>query len=269
MPWTIYCHVHVESGRRYVGMTAQTMERRWSSHVTKSRSSKGGRWHFPNAIRKYGPQAFSHEVLEVCHILDVANLAEECWIEFFDTRDPERGFNLAKGGRHVPHPEKENPWDDPSFRAKCIASLRLSASQPGAKALRSAVARESANRPEVRLKNSLAQKEVMGRPGMREKNSQRVKALWQSEGYRAKQSARWGDPGYRNRSHDGLTGGARVNREKTHCPKGHEYTPKNTRLKNGRRECVTCGRENVKTRMQKLRSRRSGVGLLSASTCAD
>ncbi|MFJ2737689.1 HNH endonuclease signature motif containing protein [Streptomyces sp. NPDC087317] len=27
---------------------------------------------------------------------------------------------------------------------------------------------------------------------------------------------------------------------RTHCPRGHAYTPANTRLKNGKRECRTC-----------------------------
>ena len=35
-----------------------------------------------------------------------------------------------------------------------------------------------------------------------------------------------------------------INRQKTHCPQGHEYTKQNTiRLKSGRRRCKTCHRE--------------------------
>jgi len=116
--WTIYCHVHVESGRIYVGLTRQTVERRWASHLSKARSTKGGRWYFPNAIRKYGKDAFSHHVLGICHDVDQANLVEECWIFLLDTRNLEKGFNLAEGGLHVPHPIRKNPWDDPTYRAK-------------------------------------------------------------------------------------------------------------------------------------------------------
>lgn len=37
---------------------------------------------------------------------------------------------------------------------------------------------------------------------------------------------------------------ADINREKTHCPQNHEYTPENTtRLRSGRRRCKTCARE--------------------------
>jgi hypothetical protein len=45
-----------------------------------------------------------------------------------------------------------------------------------------------------------------------------------------------------------------ANAAKTHCPRGHEYTPENTRLtagKHGGRECLTCRRE------RKARSRES------------
>jgi len=47
----------------------------------------------------------------------VANLAEECWIEFYDTRNPEKGFNLIRGGSHTPHSVK-NSWDRPEYREK-------------------------------------------------------------------------------------------------------------------------------------------------------
>jgi len=128
------------------------MMHRWNQHCAQAKSSKGGRWHFPNAIRKYGPQAFSHEVLEVCNDLEVANLAEECWIELFDTRNPGKGFNLAKGGQHVPHPIRRNPWDDPVYRARAVeAGLEL-AKDPIWKAKVTA----AISTPEARSRNKAA-----------------------------------------------------------------------------------------------------------------
>jgi hypothetical protein len=120
--WTIYCHTHVDSGRRYIGLTGQTMEKRWKNHINAAKSSKGGRWHFPNAIRKYGPDAFSHKIIRVFDNLDDANLAEKCLIKRWKTRDPKFGFNVASGGYHVPHPKK-NPWDRPEYRAKALINL--------------------------------------------------------------------------------------------------------------------------------------------------
>ncbi len=123
--YTIYCHTHIDSGRRYVGLTSQTVEKRWKNHVHAAKSSNGKNcFHFANAIRKYGKDAFTHEVLEVCTDLDQANLAEEWWVRKLDSRNPLKGFNLKQGGSHTPHPIK-NPWDRPEYRAKsAIASKK-------------------------------------------------------------------------------------------------------------------------------------------------
>jgi len=116
--WTIYCHTHIESGRRYIGLTSHTMMHRWNQHCSQAKNSKGGRWYFPNAIRKYGKDAFSHEVLAMSRDLEGANATEEAIIEQENTRDPKFGFNLMKGGSHTPHPIRRNPWDRPEYREK-------------------------------------------------------------------------------------------------------------------------------------------------------
>ena len=125
--FTIYCHVHVESGRRYVGLTKLSMTKRWNSHVYTANRLKGERpavtSHFANAIRKYGKDAFSHEVLETAATAEEANDAEKRWIDHYDTRNPEKGFNLAPGGAHAVHPIR-NPWDRPGYREMATAAAR-------------------------------------------------------------------------------------------------------------------------------------------------
>jgi len=34
MMWLVYCHTHIATGRRYIGLTSQTMEKRWRSHIS-------------------------------------------------------------------------------------------------------------------------------------------------------------------------------------------------------------------------------------------
>lgn len=172
--WTIYCHIHVASGRRYVGLTKLTMMKRWNSHVYTANRIKGGRpavtSHFPNAIRKYGKDAFDHEVLQVCDSLEEASAAEERWIDHYDSTNPEKGFNLTKGGKHVPHPIK-NPWDRPEYRKKClpssrknqkrateVASIRGTQGKPEVRAKMSAIMKELANTPEGRAQRMTAAK---------------------------------------------------------------------------------------------------------------
>ena len=145
--WTIYCHTHIESGRRYVGQTSQTMEKRWKNHICAAKSSKNGRWYFPNAIRKYGKDAFSHRVLEVCDSLEKANLRENAWIELFESRDPRFGFNLAKGGQHKPG---RNPWDNLEFRKNQVERTK-----------------KFFNEPRIRIANKIAH----GTPDSRKKKS--------------------------------------------------------------------------------------------------
>jgi len=163
--FTIYCHQHIESGRRYVGQTKKTWKQRWNQHVYTALNEKSGWSHFANAIRKYGKDAFSHEVLDVCSDLESANIAEKKWIAHFDTRNPEKGFNIKSGGDHRPHPVI-NPWDRPGFRenhpstisacftptarAAQLASMR----SPESKAKRSAKTKASLASPETRAKRA-------------------------------------------------------------------------------------------------------------------
>jgi len=123
--WTVYCHIHAATGRRYVGLTKKTLLQRWNQHVYTANRTKVGKGvsHFANAIRAYGKEAFSHEVLGFCNTLEEANLLEEDRIEFYDTRNPAKGFNLVKGGSHVPHPIK-NPWDRIEYREKALENLK-------------------------------------------------------------------------------------------------------------------------------------------------
>jgi group I intron endonuclease len=129
--WTVYCHTHVASGRRYVGLTKKTMLARWNQHVyCAGNRAKGKRSHFWAAIRKYGKDAFSHEVLEVCGTLESGNAAEERLIEELDTRNPAKGFNITRGGSHHPSLERKNPWDRPEFREKMIMVNAQTMSRP-------------------------------------------------------------------------------------------------------------------------------------------
>lgn len=195
MAWTIYCHTHTDTGRRYVGLTSRTWQRRWAQHLVQSRSTKGGRWHFPNAIRLHGKDAFDHHVLEVCETLETANAAEERWIEEYDTRNPEKGFNLRKGGSHTPHLVDANYWDRPGFRERMSAILREAASKPESRRKRSESSKKLWGSPGFKTKMSLISKEVHSRPDVIEKSKRSQLGKHHSPASKAKMSlARRGVP---------------------------------------------------------------------------
>lgn len=158
MAWTIYCRTHTESGRKYVGLTKRTVSQRWVQHCAQVKKL-GDRSHFVNAIRKYGKDAFTHEILEVCETLETANGAEKRWISEYDTRNPERGFNIRVGGSYKSNPERENPWDRPEYRKKRLEGF----AEPGYRARLSAALRE----PLVRKRLSDATKKAWEDPNLR------------------------------------------------------------------------------------------------------
>lgn len=225
--WTIYCHTHIDSGRCYVGLTKTTMLQRWNRHVYSASRSKG-RSHFANAIKKYGKDAFSHRVLEVCDSLEAANAAEKRLIEELGTRDPLKGFNLMEGGGSQPHPLRKNPWDDPIYRKNCTRSIRTRMSSP-----------------EVRLSSSVVSKEVHSRPEVQTKLSEASIRMWSDPNYRRKQELLSDS----KRKLPGLLAGIDRLRSRTHCDNGHEFSPENTRIHVRRgtthqiRVCLTCQRD--------------------------
>jgi len=182
--WTVYCHIHVATQRKYIGLTSQTVEKRWKNHINAAKSSKGGRWHFPNAIRKYGPEAFESKVLGKFSSLEEANAEEKRLISKYDTRNPEKGFNLAKGGGAQPHPIRKNPWNRPEYRAK-MAAVPSPFHTPQARAANKA----SLNTSESRVKRVRLSKEVLARPGMKEKLSAISKEIHARPEVKARMSA--------------------------------------------------------------------------------
>jgi hypothetical protein len=71
--------------------------RRWIMHVSAARGGDSGCLAFAAAIRKYGRDAFTHEVLEVVDTSVAADEAERAWISRLSTIAP-NGYNLRTGG---------------------------------------------------------------------------------------------------------------------------------------------------------------------------
>ncbi len=89
----VYCHTS-PSGKKYVGLT-KSLERRWKEHVSDAKS--GSPLGFHKALRKYGHENFTHEILEVMSTRTGANKAEKLWIARLKTRS-HAGYNETDGG---------------------------------------------------------------------------------------------------------------------------------------------------------------------------
>lgn len=87
----VYCFIHRETGKCYVG-SSKDIRGRKKSHLASSK--KGGTSCFHNALRRFGPDAFDFEILEFCEE-DVRFEREYLWIVFLNSASA-NGFNTFK-----------------------------------------------------------------------------------------------------------------------------------------------------------------------------
>ena len=96
--YIIYCHLNKTNGKRYIGQTKQSINKRWgkngSEYLKKSND------HFINAIKKYGWDGFEHIILYTNLSKDEANEKEIEMIALFNSDNPNFGYNKTKGGNN-------------------------------------------------------------------------------------------------------------------------------------------------------------------------
>ena len=99
----IYKFTHIESGRSYIGQTVQDPNRRRLEHIADSRYTTK-EYHFHNALRKYGIDAFTFEVIAEAASLEELNKLEEYYVEQYDSIN--NGFNIRQAGGNKLHSEE-------------------------------------------------------------------------------------------------------------------------------------------------------------------
>ncbi len=94
--WVVYCHINKINQKKYVGITSQTVQKRWKNGFGYISSP-----HFYAAIRKYGWDNFEHIVLFDDLTEQEAKQKEQELIKFWNLRDSEYGYNMTDGGEGV------------------------------------------------------------------------------------------------------------------------------------------------------------------------
>jgi group I intron endonuclease len=99
----IYKFTHLASGRCYIGQTIQDPNRRRLEHIADSKHTPRT-YHFHNALKKYGVDSFTFEIIATATTLEELNTLEETFIQQFDSIT--NGFNIrAGGGNKTHHPD--------------------------------------------------------------------------------------------------------------------------------------------------------------------
>ena len=93
---TVYKITNTKNGKMYIGYTGQTIEQRWRRHCRDAFSGKYD-YKFVRAIKKYGPESFIIETLEVVESKEMGLARERELIKEYNSR--ELGYNTHEGGR--------------------------------------------------------------------------------------------------------------------------------------------------------------------------
>ena len=96
----IYKFTLNNTNRCYIGQTIQDPNRRRLEHISHSYHSPKS-YHFHNALRKYGVNNFTFEVIATTNSIEALNLLEDKFINKFDSINS--GFNIREGGGNKTH----------------------------------------------------------------------------------------------------------------------------------------------------------------------
>lgn len=93
--YTIYMHINKINHKVYIGQTKQDLKKRWN----KGEGYRGCPF-FYAAIKKYGWDNFQHKVLIENLTLNQANFWEQFFIQYFDSNNLKKGYNIRIGGNN-------------------------------------------------------------------------------------------------------------------------------------------------------------------------
>jgi group I intron endonuclease len=94
---TIYKLTNRINQKVYVGQTWKTLEERFNNGEGYESCP-----YLYNAIKKYGIDKFSYEVIGICYNQEIADKMESVFIEYFNSRNRLFGYNLVRGGINLP-----------------------------------------------------------------------------------------------------------------------------------------------------------------------
>jgi hypothetical protein len=175
--YLVYKHTCLVTGLSYVGYTKKTIEQRWNEHVSIAfdRRPHVKKHFFQNAIKKYGTDAWVHEVLcdginslsqaldfEVNSIKNVGSLAPNGYNETLGGR----GVNLTCEGRERHRIATFIALNKPDVRQRYLDGIR-----------------RSHKTLSFLEKNRAAQKIAQNRPDVIEKKRTKMKELYADSAY--------------------------------------------------------------------------------------
>lgn len=130
----IYKITNKQNGKVYIGQTKFTLQDRlcnsWCGHFIKADNGYDNA--LCNALRKYGKDNFTYEVIEERNdftsneeLINWLDSRETHWISYYQSTNPNIGYNRTTGGHIRNHPTKETKLKISEGTKRGMSSLRV------------------------------------------------------------------------------------------------------------------------------------------------
>jgi len=118
---TIYLLTNTINKKVYVGQTWNDVEDRMGENGAKYSHSP----YIYNAINKYGAEKFIYDILDICETQEEADKLETFYIEKYDAKDHNFGYNIKNGGSHGRHSEETKKKISESLKKVILSEQAL------------------------------------------------------------------------------------------------------------------------------------------------
>lgn len=120
----IYVYTNKINGHQYVGQT-NNLQKRYNGHKSDSFNKNSHSYNYPfhAAIRKYGIENFTFEVIEEIATEDEANEREKYWIKEKRSHISEGGYNITFGGDGCQ--KGKIPWEELLNKGKIFSGEEI------------------------------------------------------------------------------------------------------------------------------------------------
>lgn len=96
----IYKVTNLVNQKVYIGQSINSLDHRKNQHYKESKYHLNDTTYFHNALRKYPKDSFTWEIIEELFSVDELNFREIYWINYYQSTDKEKGYNLKYGGNN-------------------------------------------------------------------------------------------------------------------------------------------------------------------------
>ena len=105
--YVVYKITNLINNKVYIGITKQIIKRIGNHIYYFKNPNSSNNTYLHKSLRKYGLEFFTIEVLEICDTLDSLNDKEVYWIQYYNSTDNKKGYNLDSGG-NLKEPNEQN-----------------------------------------------------------------------------------------------------------------------------------------------------------------